>query len=88
MHKANSKLRAEVDGTFEASCAAWVLEEMAQNRNKQQLKTKRYCQEDVYKALCAGEEAQHVWGCKELVHRLQKEPTLLQLDSAHSALKD
>ena len=82
VQKPNSRLKAEVEAVFEESTAAWVLQDMADNRDKERLKVKRYDLNEAVTALRAGAPLQTHWGSKKLLHRLQERPDLLCLDGA------
>ena len=77
--KAKSTLKEELDRAFEPSLAAWVLLEMADNREKDVAKRKAYDLPVIMDCLKGHKPLEQHWGCSDLLDRLQRKPELLQL---------
>lgn len=79
--KPNSTLKAEMDRDLDPECVDWLLQEMAENRQKNIRKTKQYCQKQLTQAISSGDakcELKRHWGSHPMLGKLLENPSVLE----------
>lgn len=79
VEKAESVMKQELTDLFELDCAAYILNEMAENHPKTVVKCKEkyYCHYDFMHALQNKQPMLRHWGSQMLLDKLQRKPELL-----------
>eukprot|EP00892_Ulva_mutabilis_P012237 jgi/Ulvmu1/9386/UM051_0013.1 len=81
VNKPDSVLKAEMEEDLDPECVTWLLQEMAENRQKGIKKTKRYCQKQLTQAITAQDaktELKRHWGSHPMLNKLLENPAVLE----------
>lgn len=73
----SSELHAFLTKEFPAETSEWILEEMAENRRREVLQSKRYCQTEIHQAVTSGSSLKKHWGSSQLLKLMEKDPSYL-----------